>query len=305
MPGSAFQAVPSTSNVLMFIGVEGIPMAIDLDVYRRPPLAVATNQMRTYAKKVHKRVGTGDDPRVMQDISAIANHFRCTAVNNYIYDCCGLEVQSGPFRGMKYIREASGSLFGPKILGCYEAELHPVIETINRYARFVNVGCAEGYYAVGARLLSETVEIHAFDTDPLALENCRMLADLNGVADSVRLGGECTGETLSDLARPGTLALIDIEGAEIDLLNAVPIDKRAILDLVIETHTVQVHGLTLGPLVDLLSPTHDIAVVDQKARDWNQFPALRPLGQFDRFIATWEGRGSEPWLIAKAKTRPV
>lgn len=280
-------------------------MAIDLEPYRRRPLAIATRQMRDYARSVHKRVGTGDDPTVMRDISAIANHFRCTAVNNYIYDCYGLEVHSGPFKGMKYIREVSGSLFGPKILGCYEAELHPVVETIGRYARLVNVGCAEGYYAVGARLLSDTVEIYGFDTDPRAIENCRALADLNGVTGSLHLGGECTPETLSDLAIAGTLALIDIEGAEVELLSAVPTAKRAVLDLVIETHTVKPQNLTLEPLIELLAPTHDIEVVDQQPRDWRLFPALQPLGQFDRFIATWEGRGAEPWIVAKAKVRPA
>ena len=280
-------------------------MAIDLDTYRRRPLAVATSQMRVYAKSVHQRVGSGDDPTVVRDISAIANHFRCTAVNNYIHDRCGLVVQSGPFKGMKYIREASGSLFGPKILGCYEAELHPVVATVGRYARFVNVGCAEGYYAVGAALLSDSVEVHAFDIDPRAIANCRALADLNGVVDRVRLAGLCTGEALADLAAPGTLALIDIEGAEVDLLHAVPADKRALFDFVIETHTVKPQGLTLGPLLDLLAPTHDLEVVDQQPRDWRLFPELRPLGQFDRFVATWEGRGAEPWLIARAKAQPA
>ena len=36
-----------------------------------PPLAVATSQMRVYAKSVHQRVGSGDDPTVVRDISAI------------------------------------------------------------------------------------------------------------------------------------------------------------------------------------------------------------------------------------------
>jgi hypothetical protein len=44
------------------------------------------------------------------------------------------------------------STFIPKIIGSYECELHPAIEEIivNNYAEVWDVGCAEGYYAVGS-----------------------------------------------------------------------------------------------------------------------------------------------------------
>jgi hypothetical protein len=36
-------------------------------------------------------------------------------------------ILGGPFRGMKYISEAQGSVLIPKLLGIYEKELQPVI----------------------------------------------------------------------------------------------------------------------------------------------------------------------------------
>src|SRR4051812_47368421 len=62
-------------------------------------------------------------------------------------------VASGPFRGMRYTACAAG--VAPKVLGTYERELHDWIVGLSSrgYECVVNVGCAEGYYAVGlARL---------------------------------------------------------------------------------------------------------------------------------------------------------
>src|SRR6478672_6897407 len=64
----------------------------------------------------------------------------------------GLVVQHGPFKGMKYPGVNSvGSALIPKLLGSYERELHPLIDSIcaGQYDQVVDIGCAEGYYAVG------------------------------------------------------------------------------------------------------------------------------------------------------------
>src|SRR5947209_10340484 len=66
---------------------------------------------------------------------------------------CGLAVQDGPFKEMKLAESTSwgdGDTL-PKLLGCYEAELHPAVnEALGKdYAAVINVGCAEGYYAIG------------------------------------------------------------------------------------------------------------------------------------------------------------
>ena len=61
------------------------------------------------------------------------------------------KVAAGPFAGMRYITRSCGSKLAPKVIGCYERELHPAIENAIRgdYQRIIDIGCAEGYYAVG------------------------------------------------------------------------------------------------------------------------------------------------------------
>src|SRR5262245_457133 len=78
-------------------------------------------------------------------------------VNDWLLKNMHGKVQSGPFIGMEILPDVSwndGDI-SSKILGTYEQELHPIIEhEIKRLRRMdkpkiVNVGTAEGYYAVG------------------------------------------------------------------------------------------------------------------------------------------------------------
>src|SRR6478672_5253661 len=90
-------------------------------------------------------------------------------------------VLTGPFKGMRYIDETVWGSITPKWVGTYELELADIIETIVRhgYTRVLNIGCAEGYYAIGLALRDPSVNVFAFDTDPLSRMQARRLARLN------------------------------------------------------------------------------------------------------------------------------
>jgi hypothetical protein len=98
-----------------------------------------------------------------------------------------LEVLNGPFKGMKYPDFKSvGSSFYPKLLGSYEKELHEVIIQFfsKNYSELIDVGCAEGYYAVGFALKNADMQVHAYDTDNQARLLCEKMAKLNGIKNS-------------------------------------------------------------------------------------------------------------------------
>ena len=63
----------------------------------------------------------------------------------------GRIVLSGPFAGMKYVNQSVGSMWFPKVLGTYELELASIIRgfCLARPPSVVDIGAAEGYYAVG------------------------------------------------------------------------------------------------------------------------------------------------------------
>jgi hypothetical protein len=52
-----------------------------------------------------------------------------TSIGSQIFEITGGTIIAGPFAGMRYIREATGSAFGPKLLGTYEKEIsEPIVD---------------------------------------------------------------------------------------------------------------------------------------------------------------------------------
>ena len=86
----------------------------------------------------------------------------------------GLTVRSGPFAGLRfYVTKAAvgaprvADCLPAKLIGCYEQELHPGIERLlgSSPSTIVNVGAAEGYYAVGLAMRAPGSRVHAFEPD--------------------------------------------------------------------------------------------------------------------------------------------
>ncbi len=77
--------------------------------------------------------------------------WRSALLDNTLTARDGTGVLDGPFKGMAYPVRAAEGARAARVLGAYEAGLEPVIETIIRraYATVIDIGCAEGYYAVG------------------------------------------------------------------------------------------------------------------------------------------------------------
>jgi hypothetical protein len=151
-----------------------------------------------------------------------------------------LTVASGPFKGMRYPdRRSVGSALLPKLLGSYESELHFVLEELlsNQYTAVVDIGCAEGYYAVGLGLRLKAAEIYAFDIDDRARRACSDMARLNGIGPRVHVAGLCDQKVLQSIPL-GLKALIvsDCEGYERELFAGEMKRVLARHDLIIETH---------------------------------------------------------------------
>ena len=151
-----------------------------------------------------------------------------------------LVVKDGLFKGMKYPSfNALCSTILPKLSGTYENELNVFFEKLkaNRYELIVDIGCAEGYYAVGMAMLFPDTPIYAFDTDITAQHLCHEMALLNQVQDQVIINGECTIEDLSTLVNGKRCLIIsDCEGYEEELFTADSKHMFINCDLIIELH---------------------------------------------------------------------
>jgi hypothetical protein len=178
----------------------------------------------------------------------------------------GGQVAAGPFAKMRLDYEIFPAHAAPKFLGTYERELHQVIENVIALSpRFVlNVGCAEGYYAVGMALRLRGATIFAADADPKALRATVRNAQLNDVSDRVLAVGIIRSGQLSYYLQPDRSFLImDCEGAEFTLLDPhrEPILSRA-------TVLVEVHEEfgSKAELTDRFSSTHEVTEISQIER---------------------------------------
>ena len=228
--------------------------------------------------------------------------WRAELVTNTLVARSGTTVLSGPFAGMVYGLRASEGSASSRLLGVYEASLAPVIEQIiaRAYPLVVDIGCAEGYYAVGLARRMPGSRILARDENPKAQDLCRRLADLNGVQDRVEVGGRIDLAGLAICTLQNTLILCDIEGAEADLLDPVAAPALTAADILVECHDVIRPGLT-DLLADRFKASHHITrigrQIDARLPDW-----MEELSDLDRLIALWEWRsGPTPWLWMQAK----
>lgn len=248
------------------------------------------------------RMATLEDATLGLRILAI---WRSWLIGRKLKALYGLKVLAGPFAGMAYVEGASEGALTPRLLGTYESELHPHLEAFAREGAdcVIDVGCAEGYYAVGLARLFPNATIYAFDRDPVALELCPQMAKLNGVEDRVVVEGLFTPERFQAFAGRSCVVLMDVEGAEDQLLRPDLAPALAQMRLIVETH----EGFSPGVrqrLMDRFSGTHDIVLVESGPKTQPLPDFLNTASQLDQMLAVWEFRGGPtPWLVMTPKPR--
>jgi hypothetical protein len=215
--------------------------------------------------------------------------------HRFVYEY-GLKVRAGPFAGLTFVERA---VYAPhladcltaKLLGCFERELHPAIERAISagYSTFVNVGAAEGYYAVGLALRVPDSRVYAFEIDEERRELCREIARANGVEDRVEILGECDADWFARLDAD-CFALVDCEGCEIGLLAPEQAASLSKSELVVELHDF-IDPRSSASIAESFSRTHDYEYVAATPRHSSEFPELDEIfGWKNRELAISELR---------------
>jgi hypothetical protein len=220
-----------------------------------------------------------------------------------------LTVAHGPFQGMRYAAaESHGSMLLPKLLGSYESELHPVLNKLfgNDYSAIVDIGCAEGYYAVGLAQRFPRANVYAFDTSAKARELCAEMAKLNRVESRIHIGSFCDDAALRAIPL-GRRALIvsDCEGYEKVLFSNELAGFLANHDLIIEAHDFI--DIEISPsLRNIFSETHQVESISsiddiEKAHTY-QYPELDTYSASERHAILSERRpGIMKWLVMSSR----
>ena len=219
------------------------------------------------------------------------------------------KVIGGPFQGMEYGKTSSFcSAYYPKILGTYEMELIPVINAFieKGYCHIVDVGAADGFYAVGFALKSPKSKIIAYEQSPRARMQLGILARTNGVQDSIEIRERCERSDMISLPATSGLLIVDCEGYEEVLLDNPVIKHLKDWDFLIETHDGFSRGVT-QKLIERFKPTHNVIVIDtihdlDKA-DHYMPEAIQHLKRQDQDLLLSEQRehATLRWLLCHSK----
>jgi hypothetical protein len=247
---------------------------------------------------------TTDENGQLNEAFRLLSKWRSVLIQNTLLQQEGTKVLQGPLARLDFIENSTEGCHIAKLLGCYEQPLLPYIQQAieTPYQQVINVGCAEGYYAVGMALKMANTQIMAYDLDPTAQSTCKQLAKKNNVLDRVTIGALFNVEDFQKFILSKTLVLCDIEGAERELLNPELAPALKKMDIIVESHEVLIPGIT-QLLVNRFKESHQIILVeDNGQRQLDKMPAwFQRLAHLDQLIAVWEWRsGPTPWLVMKA-----
>jgi len=168
------------------------------------------------------------------------------------------------------------------------------------YEQFLDIGSAEGYYAVGLARHFPEASVHAFDTDRWARRMSRLMAERNGV-DNLTVHGACTTDWVRENVRPETFILSDCEGFEDQLLDPQKAPVLRQCDLLVELHETPAPGVT-ERMAKRFGGSHDLTLIDSQESDPSAYPGLQGLSEEERTLAVSDLRteGRQQWLYAEA-----
>ena len=221
--------------------------------------------------------------------------------------CPDLRVVHGPFQGLQYPRIYShGSALVPKLLGTYEAELHEIFELFSKrdYRLLIDIGAAEGYYAIGAARLWPDAKVVAYELVRSARQAVDEMAVCNGVRDRVDIQAECI---YGDLRDQRALIICDIEGAEQSLLvNSGIAENLALADLVVEAHDFLCDGIS-DRLMQQFSDSHHVQMIESVADEERPrrfvVDEISDLTTEQQILALAERRPTVMrWIVCQSKT---
>jgi hypothetical protein len=213
------------------------------------------------------------------------------SLNEWIWQQTQGIVQSGPFAGMQLPQQSSwdDGNTGNKCLGCYEQEFHePVEQEIFRLLeldnpKIVNLGCAEGYYAVGLARRLPKATVHIVDSSDEALRICHAAATMNDV--TVQSGSE-----LMVILNGADLIVCDCEGAENAYIDPERYPGLKHASMLVEMHDFPgVHNTEI--IYGRFCKTHMIAMCQSEMmRAPGNYEILFALPSHAKWMAVSEGR---------------
>jgi hypothetical protein len=203
------------------------------------------------------------------------------------------KVLNGVFKELQYPSlNITESALVPKIVGSYEYQLQPWFSQITKsnYSDIIDIGSAEGYYAVGLAKKMPNAIIHCYDINEKDIEFSKQMAKVNNV-NNLTWNTFCDENTLLKFVYRGkTLIISDCEGYELKLFTKAVIEKCKHVDFLIELHDV-VNPIISSHILSSFQNTHTFTVVNNRNVDYSKLNGLQKLSPKEREFALFEHRG--------------
>ena len=137
----------------------------------------------------------------------------------------------------------------------------------------VNIGAADGYYAVGLALFLPQAKILAFESEPRGQTAISRIAEQNGVTEHITVYGCCQLQNLKNSLKSlaKVLLICDVEGFEDVLLDPENIPELCEAMVLVELHDQKNPGVS-NRIRQRFQSTHNIEVIFQQKRTEADFP---------------------------------
>ena len=272
-----------------------------------------TLYMKYYIKKSHKiykKYGLVDlIVKIILFIFKKPDEIQKAQINvwNKLSSMYGSTVQYGPFKDMKIGKMKSWELehgLITKILGTYEEQiLNILIKFSKKNNTFIDIGAADGFYVVGMAFKKIFKNIYAFEVNSKSREVIKLNHKLNNCKQNIKIKGEAKYLSLKRIInkKKKCTILIDIEGAEFDLLSI------KVLKLLKDCHIVCELHLFYGKkkyyeLIKNAKKIFHCKLIKRKSYNLNKFKELDNFNDNERLLALSEGRkDNQEWLILTPK----
>ncbi len=230
---------------------------------------------------------------------------------NLVTETYGNEIAFGPFKGMRLNPNPWWGQFDQitKILGVYEKEICATLHKFlarKKDTHFVDIGAADGYYAVGASYSKAASNVFAFEISDQGRQALKNNAAINNCLDKISIQGEASYQSLKSIFKPeqNYVVMVDIEGGEYGLLTDDVLELMRNSYLIIELHPFFVKDghQAEALLLERAQKWFDISISYREVYDPNSFEVFNDLSDDERLLAFSEGREKNPkWLVLEPK----
>ena len=218
-------------------------------------------------------------------------------------------VQSGIFKNLRYPKIYSYmSVIFPKLMGIYEKQLHKPISEFkkNNYHTIINIGAAEGYYAVGMALCFPQSKVAAIDINIDALNFLKKMSIINNTQDRVKIINSDAKIFLEKIdPNQSYLVVCDCERCEFDIFSEKNIENLKKSDLIIEMHYSQEYSKFIeekNSFLERFKKYHDHEIVKPLFTRLEDIKDLENITiKHAKKIANEVRAENAEWLIFKSK----